>query len=404
MIIPTQKVTREQTKLHNGRLVLNTIYEHEPVSRADIARLTGLTATTVSNVAADLLENVLVEEETLSSSVRGKPPTLLRVVRDAYQLICLDVSRSSFYGAIINLRGEVLTQISIPVLRQTGDAALSLIYDLIDPLISAATSPILGIGIGAPGIIDPDTGFVHRAVNLGWYDLPLHNLLRERYNLSVHIVNAGQAAVLAEHIFGYHRNTPDLVVIKVGNDAGAGIILNGNLLLGNGFGAGEIGHIAVVENGELCRCGNVGCLETVVNNQSIVKRAQAIARDNPDSLLNRLVTSPAEIDISVVRQALIADDKTLLPIITEVGRYLGIAAASIVGVLSPPRIIIAGSVTQLGQPLLDIINQEMDNHSLSKLMSQTQVEFTSLGVDIVLKGAAALLLYHELGVGYGLSF
>jgi predicted NBD/HSP70 family sugar kinase len=355
-------------------------------------------------VAAELLENGLVEEETLNSSVRGKPPILLRVVKDAYQLICLDVSRSSFYGAVINLRGEVLTRISIPVQGHTGDVALSFIFDLIDPLISEATNPMLGIGIGAPGIINPHTGIVHRAVNLGWYDLPLHDLLRERYDLSVHIVNASQAAVLAEHIFGDHRNTPDLVVIKVGNDAGAGIILNGNLLLGNGFGAGEIGHIAVVENGELCRCGNVGCLETVVNNKAIVGRAQAVARDNPDSVLNRLVTSPAEIEIDVVRQAIKAGDKTLQPIITEVGCYLGIAAASIVGVLSPPQIIIAGSVTHLGQPLLDVVNQEMDNHSLSKLISQTQVEYTSLGVDIVLIGAAALLLYHELGVGYGLSF
>jgi glucokinase len=116
------------------------------------------------------------------------------------------------------------------------------------------------------------------------------------------------------------------------------------------------------------------------------------------------VTSPADIEIDVVRQAFEAGDKTLMPIITDVGRYLGIAAASIVGVLSPPRIIIAGSVTHFGQPLLDIINQEMDNRSLSKLVSQTQVEFASLGVDIALIGAAALLLYHELGVGNGLSF
>ena len=93
-----------------------------------------------------------------------------------------------------------------------------------------------------------------------------------------------------------------------------------------------------------------------------------------------------------------------MPIISELGCYLGIAAASIVGVLSPAQIIIAGSVTHFGQPLLDIINQEMNNRSLSKLVSQTQVEFSDLGVDIVLTGATALLLYHELGVGYGLSF
>lgn len=402
MIFSPKTVTREDTKLHNSRLVFNTIYSYEQISRADIARMIGLTPTTVSTLVAELVEKGLVDEESLTSSVRGKPPTLLNVNKDAYHLICLDLSRSSFYGAVINLRGEVLTQISVPVQGRTGEEAISVIYELVDPLIAQATSPILGIGIGAPGITDPDTGLVHRAVNLGWSNLPLRDLLNQRYGLDVHIVNASQAAVLAEHIFGQHSDTPDLVVIKIGNDAGAGIILNGQLVLGNGFGAGEIGHLSVVENGELCRCGNTGCLETVVNNQSIVRRARTIAVENPGSLLNQMVDSPEDIQIGIVRQAFKAGDPTLVPIIAEVGRYLGIAAASIVGVLSPALIIFAGSITEFGQPLLDIICHEMDNRSLSKMVSQTQIEFSSLSIDIVLTGAAALLLYHELGVGSGL--
>jgi len=398
MIVPSKKATREQTKLHNSRLVLKTIYDHREISRAGIARLTGLTATTVSSIVAEAIEKGLVEEGAPVSSARGKPPTLLRMVKDAYHLICLDLARGAFQGAVINLRGEILEQMSIPVNGRTGDAALALAYALIDALLPNTKSPLLGIGIGAPGILDPTAGVVRRAVNFDWYDLPLRDLLTERYHLPVYIANDNHAAVLAEYTFGHRKNGPDLVLVKVGHGIGAGIILNGRLFHGHGFGAGEIGHVTVVEDGERCMCGNFGCLETVVSSRAIVKRAQAIARDNPDSLLNQLSPNPADIDISVVLRAFEAGDMALQPIVDEVGYYLGVAVANIVGVLSVPCILIAGSVANFGQTLLDLISQEMNERSLAPVVSQTKIEFASLGSDIVILGAAALLLSHELKV------
>jgi len=237
---------------------------------------------------------------------------------------------------------------------------------------------------------------VRHAVNFDWYDLPLHDLLIKRYNLPVHISNDNHAAVLAEYTFGHRNNNLDLVVVKVGHGVGAGIILNGRLFLGHGFGAGEIGHITIVENGEQCMCGNFGCLETVTSSRAVVKRAKVIAQNNPASLLKQI--APEAIDINAVVQAFEAGDKTLMPIITDVGHYLGIAMANVVGVLSVPHILISGSVTNFGQPLLDVINQEMRERSFAQQISQTKIEFSGLGTDIVILGAAALILYHELGV------
>lgn len=313
-------------------------------------------------------------------------------------MICLDLTRSAFQGAVINLRGEILERLSIPTRRRTGEAALEVAYALVDALLPTAAGSILGIGVGAPGIIDPGKGIVHRAVNFGWYDLPLRDLLKERYKLSAYIANASHVAVLAEYIFGRRKNSSDLVVVKVGHEVGAGIILNGQLFLGHGFGAGEIGHVRVVENGERCSCGNFGCLETVCSSRAVVKRAQAIARDNPSSLLNRVALTPAELDIGSVLRASESGDVALQSLVADVGHYLGVAIANLVGVLSVPFVLIAGSVGDFGEPLLNVINQEVKERSLAQMVSQTRVELASLGPDIVLLGAAALLVHYDLEV------
>ncbi len=398
MIIPNKKATRELTALHNRRLVFTTIYNQKQIHRAEIARVTDLTATTVSKVVAELVEDGLVEEGACLPSAKGKPPTLLTVNKNAHHMICLDLTRSAFHGAVINLRGEILDRMSIPIRGRTGEAALAVAYTLVDALLSTADNSILGIGVGAPGIVDPGQGTVHRSVNFGWFNLGLKDLLKERYELPTHIANASQAAVLAEYIFGRRKNSSDLVVLKVGHEVGAGIILNGQLFLGYGFGAGEIGHVRVVENGDRCKCGNLGCLETVCSSRAIVKRAQAIARDKPDSLLNRFVTTPEELEIGGVLRAFEAGDPDVHSLIAEVGLYLGVAIANLVGVLSVPYVLIAGSVGDFGQPLLDVINREVENRSLARMVSQTSVELASLGPDIVLLGAAALLVHYDLGV------
>jgi N-acetylglucosamine repressor len=398
MIIPNKKATRELTALHNRRLVFSTIYNCKQIHRAEIARSTDLTATTVSKVVAGLVADGLVEEEASAPSARGKPPTLLRVRKDAYHMICLDLTRSAFEGAIINLRGEILERMSIPLQDRTGESALALAYDLVDALLRAATDPVLGIGVGAPGVVDPEQGIVHRAVNFEWYDLPLSSLLKEKYRLPVYIANASHVAVLAEHIFGRRKNQPDLVVVKVGHDVGAGIILNGQLFLGHAFGAGEIGHVRIVEDGELCMCGNMGCLETVCSSRAVARRAKTIARHHPDSLLNRLAPAPGRLEMETVLAAFEAGDAALQPLVAEVGHYLGMAIANLVGVLSVPYVLLAGSVAAFGQPLLDVINQEVAERSLARTVSQTCVEQASLGPDIVILGAAALLVHYDLGV------
>lgn len=393
-----KKATQQQTRVHNRRLILKTIYNQNPISRANVARLTRLTRTTISEVATELIQEGLVAEVGQGPSERGKPPILLSVVDNARALIGVDLASSEFRGGVVNLRGDIKHRFSLPIREHNGEAALALVYELIDTLVHSVDSLPLGIGLGTPGLIDARTGLVRYAVNLDWQNLPLADLLKTRYGLPIYIANDSQVAALGEYTFGRGADSSNLVVLKVGRGIGAGIVLNGQLHYGDSSGAGEIGHVRVVDNGERCLCGGSGCLETVASSRAIINRAGWAARSSPDSFLHRLAADPETISMDVILQAFEAGDEAVRQSVIEAGRYLGIAVANLVGALNVHRILIGGSVACFGQPLFTAIQQEMRQRALTALAEETRVEGTSLGYDIVILGAAALLLTHELGL------
>jgi glucokinase-like ROK family protein len=327
----------------------------------------------------------------------GKPAILLRVVDDARQLIGMDLANSEFRGAVVNLRGEIQHFVSLPVDERHQEAALALVYELLDELVPAATAPLLGIGIGTPGLMDSANGIVRNAVNLEWENLPLRDLLQQKYDLPTSIANDCHLAALAEYTFGEHEDLSNLVVVKVGRGIGCGIVLKGRLHYGDGAGAGEIGHVVVVKDGALCSCGNYGCLETVASSRAIVQQARRIARDNPGSILAQLAGT-GEINTDVVLQAFEAGDDKVQGLVHKAGLYLGQAIANLVGILNVRHILIAGSAARFGEALLRPIRDIVPSSSLPLLASETNIEIASLGQDIVILGASALLLSSELGL------
>lgn len=395
-----KKATRQQSKSHNSRLVLKTIYDQNRLSRADIARSTALSRATVSEVVTGLIEDGLVEEVGQGPSAGGKPPTQLDVVADARLLVCLDLSNTRLRGALVDLRGHIRHDESLPINDRDGETVLAQVFELLDRLTSLADRPVLGIGIGTPGLMDARQGIVRSAVNMDWTDLPLRDLLQERYDLPAYVVNDSHAAALAEYTFGADDHKPNLVVIKIGRGISAGIVLNGQLLYGDGSGAGEIGHAVVLHRtcGEQCRCGHYGCLETIVSSRAIIRKAQTIARSRPASPLNQLVADPAQITTEIVQQALAAGDESLIALVEDAGGYLGMALANLVSVLNVQKILVAGTVAQFGETLLAPARSTMQARCLAALGADTQIELASLGTDIVILGAAALVLSNELGI------
>ena len=175
-----EKATQQQTKTYNSRLVLKTIYDRRQVSRADVARMTNLTRTTVSDLVTELQGKGLVEEIGFGQSMGGRSPVLLSVVDNARHLISIDLGNDELRGAVVNLRNEVLETASLPIESRGGEEALASVYQLIDRLVRTTNQPLLGIGIGTPGLVDTTKGVVLSAVNLDWRKFPLGKLLEEK--------------------------------------------------------------------------------------------------------------------------------------------------------------------------------------------------------------------------------
>lgn len=384
-----KKATRQHTKQHNERLILKTIYNANGISRADIARDTGLTRATVSTIVSHLMDDGLVDETGVGQSAGGKPPIFLGVQKDARQLLCIDLSNDPFQGALINLRGELTERVTVDVNGRSAQAAIDLVLQLVDQLNLVSDSPILGIGIGTPGLVDTKQGIVQIAVNLDWQNVPLKQILEEKYNLPVFVANDSHLAALAEYSFGGH-DTNNLVLIKTGRAVGSGIVLNGQLYFGEGFGAGEIGHVTVVDDGPLCTCGNRGCLEEVVRVSGILHQAVDTA---DDAWTTTKPVSWADFCDAVQKNEAIAQQ-----IVSKTGSYLGNAVANLVGILNMRHIVIAGELAALGDGLVTAVSNQMKQRVLPTMAAQTTVYTTKLGDDLVLLGASAMILNERLGV------
>lgn len=382
------KSTHAHTRARNASLVLRALYDLGPISRADIARLTGLTRTSVGELIADLEGEGLATDVGRGPSTGGKAPTLVALVDDARHVVTLDLGERTFFAALLDLRGNVVRRAARDLNGTDGEPAIALVHDLIDEILAGPHQPILGIGVGTPGIVD-EQGTIRWAVNLDWTDLPLRDRLYDRYGLPTIVANDSRAAAIATYLFQREDRPRHLVAIKVGRGIGAGLVLDGQLFGGDGDGAGEIGHIVVEPDGARCRCGRFGCLETVASAPAINRAAQAAGLDlRPDP----------DAGLATLADAARAGDETALAITRAAGRALGAAIANLIGTLDIRRIVLHGSVTVLGEPWLDAIRDEAIRRSLGPLARETQIVDGGSGEDLTLLGACALLLTRELGL------
>ncbi len=364
---PSAKVLPEQARAHNRSLVLQTLYRSGPLSRADLARETALTRVTVGDLVAELIgEELAIELGTrVDASRPGKPATLLDLNRDGHRIVGIDLGDTEvFRGALIDLDGTILERREIDARGLVGGDAAAAALALARELTAIADRPVLGVGIGSPGIVDL-AGCVLTAPNRGWTDLPLQARLQAELGLPVIVANDANAAALAEYGFG--GASADLMLVMVGYGVGAGLLLDGTPLFGSRFAAGEIGHVVVgTDGGEACACGKQGCLETWL----AVPRLQArIAAGEPRE--------------AVLRQA---------------GERLGIALAPIVGALNLSEVVLSGPVELLDGTLAEATVDTLRQRTMEQFHGDLTVRLTSLGGDIVMRGAAVMVLSARLGV------
>ncbi len=363
------KLLPEQARRHNRSLILQTLYTGGTLSRADLARITGLTKVSVSHVVDDLLsEQMLREVGVVELAGRGKPPMMLEFNNEAFQIIGIDLSHSTlFRGAVMDPQGTVLHRADVPIENRQGREALELVEELVTQLQRMLTRPLLGIGIGSPGVVS-SSGIVLRAQSLGWEHVDLRATVEDRFTVHVSVANDANLAAEAER--SYAAGNADMVLVRIGHEVGAGLLLNGARVVGSRFAAGEIGHVwAGSTPGLECTCGKRGCLETLLASARLDAALKACS-----------------------------DDGERRDVLVAAGRALGTVLAPLIAALDLAEIVLSGPRLVLHGPLSDAVRSTVRQHATGLGEPEIPVRLTELGDDIVLRGATTRVMREQLGI------
>lgn len=379
-------------------LVFGEIRKRGVTSRAHIVRTTGLSKATVSEVVAELVGLGLTREVGSENASLGRPRVILELVPEARLALGAEFSDDECRVVLIDLLARPVARVIRPVTDMSVNGMLGLLQECVTEVTRGVdASRILGIGVGVPAHVHPPSGTVIRSVVIKWENVPLAQELLRRFPWPrVIVVARGHAAAWGEWWYGVGRNVSDLVYIRIGSGIGTGLVLSGALYMGQGFGAGDLGHVAVQPDGILCRCGNRGCLETLASSRAILERARQLLRSAPENpLWDRVQGSLDRITLRILIEAADTGNPAALEAFAESGRWLGLAISYLVNVLSPGMIIIGGPVAEAGEAILGPLRVELSKRSLPANLAQTKVVPSALQADAPAIGAASLIL-HEL--------
>ena len=375
----------------NLSLVLQSLYDQPQLTRPDLARLTGLTKVTICDLVAQLIDEGWVAETGVTAGVRpGKPAATLAVREDAHQIIALDLSAPDVWlGGVYSLRGVKSAQVSVDLAASfSGDGATTAVLDLVGRCLAKATQPVLGIGVGSPGLVDA-SGTVIAAPNLGWQQLTLQRIIADHFTLPVAVQNDANAAVVAERAFSQAGN--DLIRVQIARGVGVGILVSGSPVLGASAAAGEIGHTVIDYQGDPCSCGKRGCLETWISVPALNRRLRQAQSGVPVETIQCAVVPDDEAEVGI---------ESIQPrdVLAEAGRRLGIALTMVVAALDVPEIVLGGPAELIGGPFLEACRDLIIERTHSPFRRDFSMRLSNLGDEAVLLGAVSHVLRTTLGV------
>jgi len=375
-------------KERNRERVIGALREQGRTSQADIARVTGLSRTTVSKLVAELKVSGLVGELEVSSTdprgVHGGRPAVQLTLRDTSKAVVgIDFGHSHVQVAVANLAHNVLAErIRYLNVNHQATEALDASVEMVDEVLAQVgfgRDCIIGAGIGIPGPVDRVRGTAGSASILpGWVGLRIGVEMERRLGLPVEIENDANLGALAELTWGAGRDCSTFAYLKAATGIGAGIVIDGKVLRGASGTAGEIGHTTLDEGGALCYCGNRGCLETVASGPAIVG---LVGTSNGESLLLADVIDRAAGGDVRCRRAL-----------SDAGREIGVAVAGLCNLINPERVVVGGLLSRAGELVLGPIRESIQRYAVHAAAECVQVVPAVFVERAELLGAVALAL------------
>lgn len=308
----------------------------------------------------------------------------------------VDIGGTTIKLAFIDTNGKIIIKWDIPTnCNDEGKHIASEISKTIDLKIQELGEQkdrLAGIGVGAPGFINLETGLIYRSVNIGWNDYPLKEYLERETDLPVVIDNDANLAAIGEMWRGAGNESKNLLAITLGTGVGGGIIANGQILHGVNGTAGEIGHItSISKGGAICNCGKTGCLETIASATGIVRLATEAIKKKDKSELFFIYNQNGKLTAKDVVDAARNNDSTATEVLNEVSYHLGFAIANLANALNPEKIIIGGGVSKAGELLVDNVKKHFDTYALPRVAKGANLAIATLGNDAGVIGAAWLI-------------
>ncbi|WP_306664884.1 ROK family transcriptional regulator [Streptomyces sp. Rer75] len=376
-----------QSSLHRANLerVVRAVRMAGSLTQAEIARSTGLSAATVSNIVRELKDGGTVE--VTPTSAGGRRARSVSLSGDAGIVVGVDFGHTHLRVAVGNLAHQVLAEEAEPLDVDASSAqGLDRAEQLVNRLIAGtglSQDKVVGVGLGVPAPIDVETGTLgSTAILPGWAGTNPRDDLAQRLGVPVHVDNDANLGALGELVWGSGRGVADLAYIKVADGVGAGLVISGQIYRGPGGTAGEIGHITLDESGPVCRCGNRGCLETFAAARYVLP----------------LLYSAHGTDLTIERMVQLArdGDPGCRRVIADVGRHIGSGVANLCNLINPSRMVLGGHLAEAGELVLGPIRESVARYAIPSAARQLAVMPGALGGRAEVLGALALVL-SEMG-------
>lgn len=396
-----QKISKDLMKLYNQKLLLRIINEKGTISRSDLSKMTGLTLPAISEMTKELESLDLIINIGENRITRGRFPTMYQLNGDAFKVVGVTIRSHSIRVGLINLAGNILYNEEY----QTTNTQPEVIADEVSSLVNRVLletktqrHEVRGIGLGMHGIVDVVKGLSIYPPHLKWENVAIQGLLEERIQLPVLVDNDCNTLALAEYWFGGGRNLNSFITLNVDYGIGAGIIVDGTIFHGRDFGAGQIGHTVISDNGPICSCGKYGCLEAMSSENSIVENIQRKVKQGYHSSITLFENDPDKINIQHIYKAAASGDELTLNTLNHAAHYLGIGISMLVNLFNPEKVIVTGGVLRSKDIVLDTLNEAFNKHALKTNVKHFELAASQLGEKADILGAGTLWI-NELFKG-----
>ncbi|MEK7405287.1 MAG: ROK family protein [Acidobacteriota bacterium] len=370
-----------------------------PLSQEKIHALTHIRRSTTSRLVRELLqEGRLLEAGRLNATgAMGRKQVLLRLNEDYRFIAGIEFDEESIVAAILDLHPRIRQTVTEPTIRNGKEALVNQLLSSTKRALHEAglgTSSLAGIGIADPGLVDSRRGVTVTSSTIEfWRDVPLKAIFEEEFGVPTFVEDATRARAVAERMLGAGNFQENMIYIEYGAGIGAGIVLNGKLLLGYNGAAGEFGHTHIMESGPACKCGSIGCLEAVAGAHAVeAKIRKAIAEGGTSLALELVGGSPEKISVWTVLEAARLGDKISSHIVTEIGARLGLGLANLVNLFNPAAVILDRRLELAGPELLDQIVGVVKRQALTYNAANAAFRFAQLGREAGILGVALILL------------